>query len=154
LTVKNGETKKVSILVEPKDFKFVIEHTSPDNWKKRAVCTYDAQYDQGCYACEQRLYAWNQNIRVYIPVLIGTRPHVIAQGIGANSIIHSLVQEKRERGIIRDVIFEVSRKGEGKRSAYRAVPTDTPAPIYKAHVDVDSLITNIEYDKQKTYYKE
>ena len=154
LTIKNGDTKKVVFLAEPHEFRIVIEHTSPDDWKKRAVCTYDAETDCGCFACEQKLYAWNQNIRVYIPCLVNGRPHVIAQGIGANSVFHDLVRHKRECGTIKHVIFEVSRKGEGKRSAYRAEPTETPAPLYKAQVDIDALLNNIEYANQKRYYKE
>lgn len=154
-SIKNGETKQVTILAEPQDFRFIVEHTSPEDWKRRAVCTYDEHSDPvGCYACEQRLYGWNQRLRVYIPVLVGKRPYVIAQGVGATSVLHSLVQHKRERGIIRDVVYDVSRKGEGRKSAYRAEPTDTPAPLYKAKVDIDSLINNIEYTKQQTYYKE
>jgi len=151
LTIKNGESKQLTFLGEPKDFKIVVEHVSPEDWKKRGICTYNTGH---CFACEQRAYGWNQNIRIYIPVLMNQRPYVIAQGIGANSVLHDLVQAKRERGIIRDVVFDVSRKGEGKRSAYSAVPTDTPAPLYKTQVDIESLLNNITYDKQKTYYKE
>lgn len=154
LTIKNGDTKKVAFLAEPHEFKIVVEHTSPEGengWKKRAVCTYGTGQ---CYACEQKLYGWNQQIRVYIPALVGGRPHVIAQGIGANSVFHDLVQHKRECGTIKHVIFDVSRKGEGKRSAYRAEPTETPAPLYKARVDIDALLNNVEYANQKSYYKE
>ncbi len=157
LTIKNGATKKVQFVTEPHEFKIVVEHTSPegdDGWKKRAICTYDPEIDGGCFACEQRLYGWNQQIRVYIPALVNGRPHVIAQGIGANSVFHSLVQHKRDCGTIKHVIFDVSRKGEGKRSAYRAELTDTPTPLYKAQIDIESLLNNVEYTKQKSYYKE
>lgn len=149
LTIPNGVTKQLVFLNEPKDCPRIVEHTSPDNWKKRAVCT-----GAECFACEQRAYDWNQRIRIYIPVQMNGRVYVIAQGIGANSVVHDLVHHKRKYGTIRDVVFEVSRKGEGKRAAYSAVATDEAAPLRKAKVDINQLINNVEYTKQKNYYKE
>ena len=151
LTVKNGESVRVSFVTEPEGFYRMVEHASPDNWKKRAVCTIATGF---CYGCEQMTYRWNQNIKLYIPVIHEGTFSVISQGIGANSVIHDLARHKWNRGTIRDVEFEVSRKGEGKRSAYTAVPTDVPASTQKTNVDITKLFNNIEYELQKSYYKE
>ncbi len=151
LTIKNGESKRVTFLSEPLGFYRMVEHSSPENWKKRAVCTY---HEGQCYGCEQMTYRWNQQIKLYIPVLHEGVFSVISQGIGVNSVIHDLAHHKWKRGTIRDVEFEVSRKGEGKRSAYTAEPTATPASTQKTNVDMTKLFNNIEYDLQKSYYKE
>ena len=149
LTIKNGESKELSFLVEPDDFLYVAEHSSPTNWKKKAVCTYPR-----CYGCEQQTRQWNPSIRLYIPVHMGSRPYVISQGIGVNSVLHDLVQHKRECGTIRDVVFRVTRTGEGKRAAYKAEPTGQRAPVIKSRINLNSVINTIQYEQQEQYFKE
>ncbi len=78
----------------------------------------------------------------------------MSQGVGANSVVHNLVQHRLKYGTIKDVVFEVSRKGEGRRSAYNATPTMEPAPVQKTKVDTSKLLNNIEYTKQEQYFKE
>lgn len=152
--VKIADEKSVVLqfLAEVKDFEYIAEHSKPSEWYKSSVCTYDQ--DGGCYACEQRGKDWNAKIKVFIPVLYKGKFSVLSQGMGANSIIHSLMEHTAEHGSILHKEFNISRSGKGKRTKYIAEPLDpSEFVLYNGDISLSELRKSMNFNAQAKYYK-
>src|SRR5687768_6918790 len=152
LNIGPEKSVEITILADPVDWTYTVEHSSPDSWYKTALCTYA---DDGmCYACEQKKRPWNAKNRVYIPVIHQGQVKVFATGMGKNSAIHSLQKAFAELGSIKGHDFVISRNGAGKRSKYTAYHVDKEEPlVYNGRVNMGALLKAIAYNEQPEYYK-
>jgi len=152
LRVPEDGTERVRVLSEPKEFTYFVEHVSPLNWMKSAVCTYDSP--DGCWACEQKTFEWNQRLRVYIPVFHEGEVKIFSQTLGKGSVLHSLVQHKIESGSIAHKEFDIVRSGKGKRTKYTAIPVENgDSVVYNGKYGWDAtMLKSVDYSEQAEYY--
>lgn len=150
LFIAPEEPVVLQFLCEPEDFRFVVEHSNPSNWRKSAECTF---FD-GCWACEQESREYAQRIRVYMPVLRNGLTYIWGQSVGKGSGIQGALEYFKEHGTILDTLFEVTRSGNGKRTKYTAIPVDNSTPrVYTGHVSISKVTNVVPYEKQAKYYK-
>lgn len=146
-SVPEDSSEIVTVLVDPVDFVYGVEHSSPENWRKTAQCTYDE--NEQCYGCEQAVYAWNQKIKVFIPVSHNGTYKIWSQGVGINSGLWPLLDNMPTAG----KAFEITRSGAGKRTKYTAIPVDNELhKVYTGPVSKVNLTAQVAYDKQANYY--
>jgi len=150
LFIANEESVVLQFLCEPKDFRYVVEHSNPSDWRKVAECTF---FD-GCWACEQESREYGQRVRVYMPVLVNGMTYIWSQPVGKGSGIQGALTYLKEHGTILDTLFEVTRTGSGKRTKYTTIPVDNGTPrVYTGNVSLSKVTKLVPYEKQANFYK-
>jgi hypothetical protein len=135
---------------------FVLEHSNPDNWQKRAECTID---EGQCYGCEQ---GWYQKVVLYINVLFDNgsdKPYVavLSRGTGKGSVAKQLMEIAADSDFdnsVSDKLFKFTRSGVKKDTSY------TLAPVKKHELnvedydlfDLNEVPFKVKYEKQEAYY--
>ena len=151
LNIPEDTTARAQVLSDPKDFTYFVEHVSPVNWMRSAVCTWDSA--DGCWACEQQAREWNQRLRLYIPVLHDGAFKVLSQTLGKGSVLHSLVEHKIQSGTTWGTWFDITRSGKGKRTKYTAIPVEIEDDsVYNGVTGMKELLKSIDYSEQAKYY--
>lgn len=151
-----------------------IEHSSPQDFRRKALCTMD---DEGrCFACEQARAAynsgdkelggkWKQKVRLYINALVDDGiedPYVVvfSQGNGPKSVTPTLMEYATE-GTITDRWFKIKRTGALlSDTSYLATSMkeskDTVSDILKEKglelYDLMSVVREVPYDDQAAHY--
>jgi hypothetical protein len=175
LTLKDGEKYTVRFIqeldsdVESYDerrglIQVVEEHTSPKNYKLRAVCTFE---EEGrCWACEQTTLPeigkkWKPRMRFYANVLVrGDTPKVkiLAQGFGDKNIGKLLVDMAEMYEGLGATDFVLSRSGSGMNdTSYRLLPLPKSKALSKEEQtlevkDLTKFIKHVPYDAQSAFY--
>ncbi len=140
-----------------------MEHTNPDNFRKKALCTLE---DSGqCYGCEMAQQypgvGWKSRARLYVNVLAEDGENdpyvaVLSQGTSEKSIAPALLEYAEDNGTITDVKFGLKRSGTGTATGYTLMPkSGTVGPDLDGLELFDlkgSCTWTVEYDKQKEYY--
>lgn len=112
-----------------------VEHSSPEDYKRKAVCTSD---QGGCYACDRVRSAsdkdersgWKQRQKLYINVLVDNGKDepfvaVLSQGNGAKSITPGLIEFATDNVSITNRYFRIKRTGSGiSDTSYTLTPQD------------------------------
>lgn len=141
------------------------EHTNPDNFRRRAVCSID---DEGrCVGCERhaadRKAGWYAKSRLYINVLVerknGDREvAVMSQANGSKSVIAPMVIEYAiDKGTITDRWWKIKRTGTGNKTQYTPMPGDPstdidPADYSDEVFDVHKAVREVPYEEQFDHY--
>ena len=150
LYINGDATVRLQFLCEPEQFKFVVEHTAPGNWRNTAQCTFL----DGCWACEQQSREFAQRVKVYMPVLVKGEPHIWSQSTGKGSGMQGALARIKEHGTVLDTVFDVTRSGNGKRTKYTAIPVDNGSPVlYTGQVSLEKVTKVVPYEQQANYYK-
>lgn len=180
LTLKDGDAYVVRFLQEIDgavaderrgQILVVEEHTSPKDYKIRAVCTAE---DTGrCWACEQTTLPeigkkWKPRMRFYGNVLVLTekdgktklaepKVKVLAQGFGDSNIGGDLLAVTEEYGNLTGQEFKLSRKGAGMNdTSYSLLPKPPKAMTKEEEAsevkDVTKWIKIVAYENQADYY--
>lgn len=140
-----------------------IEHQSPADFRRRALCTMD---DEGsCYGCEQYRAgekAFRQKSKLYINALVtlpdGTQEvQVLSQGNGPKSVTPALIEAAGDYGSITNREFKLKRTGAGQTdTSYTLIPQDKDEAAYNIlqHelFDLEKVVFNVPLDKQQEYY--
>lgn len=148
-----------------------IQHSSPTDFKKKAVCTAG---DPDCIGCQQNRLdyvtraqddpergKWKPRKQLYINVLVDdgkSEPYVavLQQGLSAKSIVPTLFETAEEAGTITDTWFKVKRTGGGlSDTSYSLIPTRTGKDLdfdsYEIF-DLDSVVRTVPYEDQADFY--
>jgi hypothetical protein len=140
------------------------EHSSPTNYRKKALCT---QEDEGrCVGCEMFArgdYDWKVKGRFYANVLVDdgiNDPYVaiMSQGTSGKTITPSLYMMAGEAGSITDKNFRIKRNGAGKKTEYQIVPSfakkdQVDVSKYTLY-DLEAVCTrSVPYEKQTEFYE-
>jgi hypothetical protein len=175
LTLKDGETAVIRFLQELDDesalyddrrglVEVVEEHTSPKDFKLRAVCTYESE--NRCYACEQTTLPeigkkWKPRMRFYANVILraegGDKVKILAQGFSAKNIGSMLIDMAEEYENLGGQDFKLSRKGAGMNdTSYSLLPRPAKA-MSKADqelevIDLSKFIKYVPYEQQAEFY--
>lgn len=154
---------------EKNDLGFIaVEHSNPDDFKRKALCTLD---DEGaCWACEKNraMYkaddeykgGWKQKSRLYINVLVDDgkeEPYVavLSQGLSAKQITPALIEHAGEIGSISDKWFKLKRQGSGfSDTQYLLTPLaqhDKNVEDYELF-DLNNVVRHVPYAQQEAHY--
>lgn len=178
--IKDGESVKVRFLQELDSGSpnyseknglgfLAVEHSNPDNYKRKALCTLD---DEGnCWACDTNKRSWDtvenykggwkQKTRLYINALVdnGTdEPFVVilSQGNGPKSVTPTVVEYATETGSITNRWFKVKRTGSGlSDTSYSiiALAEDDTVNVEDYELfDLDKVVWNVPNDEQEAHY--
>lgn len=174
LKVNDGQTVKIWFLQEADPgaerynekagtLIFVMEHTNPENWRRKAKCTGDE--DGQCYGCEQNnkgVKGWRAKPRLYVNVLVEESPGaekyvaVMSQGMGDNAITDALIEFARENKGITQMPFKLKRKGEKKDTKWTLAPVigdDGVDPDDYELFDLEeTVVFKVPYEKQENFY--
>lgn len=179
LTIKDGESYKIRFLQEIDDesplyderrgaIAVVEEHTSPKDFKIRAVCTHEA--DGKCWACEQTQAVsdekiarkWRPRMRFYALVLVRNedgpdKVKILAQGFSDKNVGSDIINIAEEFGQLGDRDMKISRKGSGMNdTSYSLLPlAEKPLTDEEKEldlIDISKFISYVEYDKQAAFY--
>lgn len=175
LTLKDGETAAIRFLQELDEdsplyddrrgtVAVVEEHTSPKDFKLRAVCTYEAE--NRCWACEQTTIPeigkkWKARMRFYANVIVrgdaGDKVKILAQGFSAKNVGSMLIDMAEEYGNLGGQDFKMSRKGAGMNDTSYSLLPRPPKPLSKADgelevIDLSKFIKYVPYESQAEFY--
>lgn len=141
---------------------FLVEHTSPHDFRRRAECTFE---EEGrCFACEMNQEEpenkWWAKTNFYIQVFnakdnkvkVLSRPVANKEG-GFFDLLYTWAEEENE-GSITDQTFSISKAGE-KTSPWTLMPTTKKleVPDTVELVDLEQAVgIKIEYEKQRNFY--
>ena len=176
LQLKDGQSLKIRFLqeIDPDSSTYVekaglafiaIEHTNPNDYKRKALCTIE---DQGrCFGCEQHRRdpkkGWKGRQRFYANVLVddGTEEPYVAifsQGVGPKSATQEVVSYAGETGSITNLNWKLKRTGEKTDTNYSIIPLPT---ANAAAIDFDkyelfdlakTAVRDVEYAEQENFY--
>lgn len=137
--------------------KFYLEHSHPDDFKKKAQCTAD---EGSCYGCDQ---GWYQKVVLYINVLVDNGKEdpfvaVWSRGVGKNSVAKQLLEIAADEDFgnsVTDKSFKLSRTGKGNDSSYTLA--QLPKPLVKnvedhEVYDLSKVVFYVSPDRQEAYY--
>lgn len=142
---------------------YLEEHTSPKDFRKKALCTKD---DEGrCWACEQAIAnprkGWAKRGRVYVNVLVNDGvedPYVAvwSMGVAKSPTFETLKEVFVDEGSISNREFRVKRSGEGTNTTYiiRDLGTDAEPFDFTAYerFDLEKITRSVGYDEQPAFY--
>lgn len=154
---------------EKNDLGFIaVEHSNPDDFKRKALCTLEEE--GACWACERNrsLYkedpeykgGWKQRSRLYINVLVDDskeEPYVavLSQGLSAKQITPALIEHAGEIGAISDKWFKMKRQGAGfSDTQYLLTPLaqhDKNVEDYELF-DLNNVVRHVPYAQQEAHY--
>lgn len=182
LTIPNGKTYEVRFLQELDESGagyveanglgfFATEHSNPDDFRKKALCTIE---EGECYGCEQsRLFykagdkvrggGWKAKSRLYINVLVRDDKgeetvKVMSQSNGTKSDVAPMVLEYAiDEGTITDRWWKIKRTGEKSETKYIprvGQPKDDidPADYTEKLFDLKNCIREVPYEDQEAHF--
>lgn len=142
----------------------VEEHTSPADFKLRAVCTFE---EEGrCWACEQTSLPevgkkWKPRMRFYANVIVrgddGDKVKILANGFGPKAIGATLIDMAEEYGALGAQDFKVGRKGKGMNDTQYSIIPRPPKAMSKEDqklevIDLSKFIKYVPYGSQAEFY--
>jgi hypothetical protein len=153
--------------------RYLVEHTSPENFKRKAECTFDEETGERCFACEMAQEfpkvaegSWwaktNFYVQVYVEgkddkpgkgkVKVLSRP-VSPKGGDFFDLLLTWATEEND-GRVTGQTFQIS-KGAEKTSPWTLMPTNKvlEVPDTAELIDLEKAVgLRVEYDKQKGFY--
>lgn len=140
-----------------------IEHQSPADFRRRALCTMD---DEGqCYGCAQYRAGekgFRQKSKLYINALVtlpdGTKEvQVLSQGNGPKSVTPALIEAAGDYGSITNREFKLKRTGAGQTdTSYTMIPQDKDDAVYDVTqhelFDLEKVVFQVPFSEQEEYY--
>jgi hypothetical protein len=141
----------------------VEEHTSPKDFRRKALCTKD---EEGrCWACEQAISkprtGWGKRGRVYMNVLANDgreEPYiaVFSMGINRSPVFETLKETFIDDGSIANREFRMKRSGEGTNTTYilRDLGIDAEPFAFNDYerFDTETIVRHVGYDAQESFY--
>ena len=140
------------------------EHTNPNNYRSKALCTSD---DQGrCWACEQHRKdykaGWKARSRLYINVLVDDGkedPYVaiLSQGTSGKTITPTLIEYAGEMGSISNLTWRLKRSGTGTSTEYVGISLGQDKEKFDAAkyelFDLEKVaVKEVAFDEQEKFY--
>ena len=140
------------------------EHTNPENWQKKALCTIDEGQCLGCEKHKEDWKAgWRQKSRLYINVLVerqnGDREvAVMSQANGSKSVIAPMLLEMAvDENTITDRWWKITRTGTKAETSYlprpQAPSKDIDIADYQDKLnDLMRAVRAVPYEDQFDFY--
>lgn len=140
------------------------EHTNPDNYRRKALCSMD---DQGkCWGCEQHRKdykkGWKARARLYINVLVDNgkdEPFVaiLSQGASGKAITPTVIEYAGEMGSISNLMWRIKRSGKSTDTSYTIIPLKADeTPFDSSSLELFDLekvaIRDLPYIEQEAFF--
>lgn len=141
-----------------------IEHTSPADYRRKALCSID---DQGkCFGCEEHRKdykkGWKGKPRLYINVLVDDGKEdpfvaVLSQGISGKTITPTLNEYAKEMGSITNLMWRIKRTGLGTDTSYTIIPLAKDESAFdSSSLELYDLATtavrDLPYSEQEAFF--
>lgn len=174
LKVEDGQSVKIRFANEldeespsfsaDRDLAIVVaEHTNPQDYRRKAVCT---QEDEGrCFGCEmsqkEPKAGWRARNRFYTNVIVDDgmeSPYVAvwSQGLSKQSAIHTLIEYASDTGSISNLTWKLKRQGSGTETSYVLLPMkpdDEPFGWDNYELfDLEKVVREVPYADQESFY--
>ena len=141
----------------------VAEHTNPQDYKRKAVCT---QEDEGrCFGCEmaqkEPKAGWRARNRFYTNLIVDDgmeAPYVAvwSQGLGKQSAVHTLLEYQSDTGSISNLTWKCKRQGTGTDTTYVLLPTAPDVePFDYSGLELfalEKVVREVAYADQESFY--
>lgn len=152
--------RKVAIIVS--------EHTNPKDYKKKAVCSADA--DGRCFGCEmarkqteedRKQGSWRARYRFYTNLLVDDgleAPYVAvwSQGVGKQSAFNTIKEYALDTGSVSNRQWRMKRQGSGTNTTYILLPGDPDTEKFDwsgvEPYDLEKVVREIPYAEQEAFY--
>lgn len=184
-SLKSGETKYIRFLQEfDTDMRnydskfgtalFLTEHVSPEEWSRKALCSYDAE--GRCFACEmdkeepfvltdekdgdgnfkKKWHPWAQKSNFYVYVVDSKGDVRVLSRPTNNKLFDALVEEIEENdNSLTDITFKLS-KGPNKSDSWEVRKTSKEhfeLPEIAELVDLKAAVgLKVAYAEQRNFY--
>lgn len=141
-----------------------IEHTSPADYRRKALCSMD---DQGkCFGCEEHRKdykkGWKGKPRLYINVLVDNGKEdpfvaVLSQGISGKTITPTLNEYAKEMGSITNLMWRIKRNGSKTDTSYTIIAlAKDETPFDASGLELFDLektaVRHVTYAEQEAFY--
>lgn len=148
---------------------YLVEHNSPQDFRRRAECSFDEEAGERCFACEMNQEEPKQNwwakTNFYVNVYVerkGDKP-----GEGKVQLLSRSIQTKdggffddllawameENGGKVTNQTFTISKGGE-KKSPWTFLPSSKKLEV-PDNLELwapDAIVNKIPYEKQKSFY--
>lgn len=180
LTLKDGESRKIRFIQEV-DEQFssydarrgillvINEHSNPSDFRKKAVCTFDADDSRArCFGCERYnrddevLKKWRPRMRLYANVIVrgdtgGDKVKILSQGFGDKAVGETIIDMAVEYDGICNQDFKLSRQGSSMNDTKYSLLPLAARPLSKEDlafevIDLTKIIKFIDYKDQAEFY--
>jgi len=148
---------------------YLTEHTSPQDFRRRAECTFDEDAGKRCFACEMNQEEpdknWWAKTSFYVQVYVETKKD--KPGEGSVKVLSRAISNKggdlfeqllnwadeENNGSVTGQTFTLSKGGE-KKSPWTLIPSSKKleVPDNVELIDLETLKRDIPYEKQKNFY--
>jgi len=174
LRLEEGQSVKVRFINEldedspnydkDRDLAIVVaEHTNPNDYKRKAVCTAE---DEGrCFGCEmaqkEPKAGWRARNRFYTNLLVDDgmeSPYVAvwSQGLGKQSAVHTLLEYQSDTNSISNLSWKCKRQGTGTDTTYVLLPgaPDTEPFDWSSYTpfNLEKVVREVPYAEQEQFY--
>lgn len=141
----------------------VSEHTNPQDYRLKAVCTYD---DEGrCFGCEMHRRnpkdGWKPRLRFYTNIVVDDGmedPYVAvwSMGVAKSSTFDTIREYASEGSSLTNVTWKIKRNGKGTETTYVLIPNGTDSDPFDwskfESFPLESAIRQIPYADQESFY--
>lgn len=153
---------------------FAQEHSNPEQFMKRVVCTNNEDHDGQCWACQKNQQMWNANASItdekkkykggwkpktnmYVNVLVRREGKddevaVLSRTRSKQSYVDQLIEDAEDEGYISNRWYRLARTGEGRDTSYRLKGLKDAGLDLSEYgdklFDLSALITEVDYDAQ------
>ena len=141
----------------------VAEHTSPDDFRKKAVCTQDT--DGRCFACEmdrkEPRKGWRSRLRYYTNVLVlpeDDKPFVTvwSQGVSTKSAFNLIREYAMDTGSVSNLVWKIKRNGQGTETSYVLMPGAPDQEPFDwspyEYFNLEKVVREVPYSEQEAFY--
>lgn len=152
---------------------FAQEHSNPEIFYKRVVCTNNEDHDFECWPCETNRQMWDANqglpenspkkykggwkakLNMYVNVLVRREGEedevmVLSRARNKNSYVDQLIEDAVDDGYISNRWYRLTRSGDGRDTTYRLKAlkdANLDLSTYELH-DLSKVVTTVGYEGQ------
>jgi len=140
---------------------FLVEHVSPEDFKRKALCTMETE--GRCFACEMNQEDpkgnWWAKTNMYVQVLDAKDNKIkVLSRPAPGTFFDPLYEWAQEEngGSVMNATLKIT-KPEGKQTSWAFIQTknelNVPESVFAELVDLEAAIGyKVEFDKQRSYY--
>lgn len=141
----------------------ISEHTSPEDFRRKAVCTQDV--DGRCYACEQAQSnpkaGWWPRLRYYTNVIVDDgqeAPYVAvwSQGVSNKSAFNNIREYAMDMGAVTNMTWKLKRNGMKTETSYLLMPQGIDSEPFDwdgyEFFNLEKIVREVPYAEQEAFY--
>jgi hypothetical protein len=141
----------------------VSEHSNPDDYKRKSVCTTDTQ--GRCFGCEMfrkdPKSGWRARLRFYCNVLVDNgidAPHVAvwSMGVSKAATFNTIREYASDSPSISNMTWKLKRNGKGTETNYVLLPQKQDVDPFNwgtyEYPNLEKVVREVPYADQENFY--